>query len=151
MKMESFTAAEDSQVDQLAEKEAKLESMIHNCKKANVYQVKSKEELFGNKLPKGVKAVMKTAEFPGSNRRHIINGKKDIPSKLGKRKTISPPVQLEEVEQHIVVKETELEQFVMKYGSFVLSMVAIGSGLYLLWLSKKQITKLVKEGSSMEL
>lgn len=142
---------DNSQVGQLAEKEALLQCMIENRKKANVYQVKSKEELFGNKPGKSTKADMKTNKMQGSHRRHIVEGK-NIPVNLGKKRSAPPSQEAEQVQPKRMKPrwKEELEGFVRDHGSTMLAVGAIGTGVYLLYLSKKEVVELVKEGSSIE-
>lgn len=154
MDEDCLPTVDNSQVGQLAENEALLQCMLENRKKANVYQVKSKEELFGNKTNKSTKANMKTNKMQGSHRRHIVEGK-NIPVNLVKKRSAPPSpeppqVELKQWRQNKWELNWVCNQFVKEYGSTVLALGAIGTGVYLLYQSKKEVVDLVKEGSSIE-
>lgn len=137
--------SETSQVSVQADNESRLQYMMENRKKANVYQVKTKEELFGARPSKSGSPVIATAKLPGTKRAHIVDAGK-VPTRMPARKRKRDPEPQPEQEPIILIEEEHTQIDMQK---LLIGIGCVCGGLYL--LKKSRDMALVEEiGSSIE-
>lgn len=146
-----YQTLEDSQVGALADNESRLQYMVDHRKKANVYKVKTKEELFGTKPPKAVNKNMNDLKVSGQKRAHIVDAKA-VPTRLAKRtRTVQP-----EVAESVPITEDWYQRTLGVSRDTVdtaAMCVCVVAGIYFLVKYKnsgKEVVEAVMEGSSME-
>jgi len=146
-----YQTLEESQVGAQADNESRLQYMMDHRKKANVYKVKTKEELFGTKPPKAVNKDMREVKAVGQKRAHIVDAKA-VPTRMAKRpRTVQP-----EVTEPRVSPDDYLAKAVGIYKDSMDTLaicVCVVAGIYLLVKYKnsgKEVVEAVIEGSSME-
>ncbi len=147
-----YQTFEESQVGAQADNESRLQYMMDHRKKANVYKVKTKEELFGTKPAKAVNNRMTELKVAGQKRAHIIDTKA-VPTRLAKRaRTMHPEV----TEPTTFPSDDCLVSAIGVYKDTFDTLavcVCVVAGIYLLVKYKnsgKEVVEAVLEGSSME-
>ena len=119
--------AEDTEVSAQADNESRLEFMIENHKKAHVYKVGTKEELFGVKPTKSGTATISTSKLTGSKRSHILDASK-VPTNTVTRKRKRQAVQeTPPPEPPLVEPSQEID-----WSKVACACVLIAGGLYLI-------------------
>lgn len=146
-----YQTLEESQVGAQADNESRLQYMMDHRKKANVYKVKTKEELFGTKPAKAVNNRMTELKVAGQKRAHIIDTKA-VPTRLAKRARTMQP----EVTEPATLTDDCLVRALGVYKDTFDTLavcVCVVAGIYLLVKYKnsgKEVVEAVLEGSSME-
>lgn len=140
----------------LEDKDEQLLCMIEKRKKANVYRVDTKDDLYGSYKPdKTVKPVIEANSVRGPHRRQMIEGK-TIPVNMpkGKKRTFGSAIQPEE-DAHA---QSQAGPDVWVHKDLIIGGLCVTAGLYLMYKGSswsaakvpKIISEVASEGSSIE-
>lgn len=142
-----YQTAEDSQVYAQADNESRLQDMMEFQKRANVYRVKSKDELFGVKPP-GVTGKKIGSSDLKQQKRAAITDVTSVPTRSAKRfkaaTTATPEVRESGLHTMLGVSRETLDTAAI--------CVCVVAGVYLLikWKGGKEVVETISEGSSIE-